>query len=445
MIRVAPSELVVEDRTWERLERTLAGAPNDVVGVAAAVHPLPAGSSSLVMAERAGLVDPELEAHPGGSIRGAVVLRDGLDLEVEVDDGHVVVEPCRLLLDRSAPVHDPWADVALSAPSSPAASSPFPRRPVVVFLTSRSDERELDRLVMTVNELAERGDVEPRIASVAAPRGWKLTAPLPLDSGALARLKPDVLVAMDADTHELAAAAAEHARRTAVVHAELPSDDGVEWIPGRHGSDVGRLRARVGHHLSAERWTHVARRLSTGPQPGPPVPQPVAPEPDGNAPPRLFAPLKMVTAMPAPDWWISAMADVGQDQLDHRVLAPSEISDAASTLLGVDVLVAGSASHVDLVEVVQRRRSLGRPTLLVLDKSDLGPADAKGVPSLSQSVRRRLEGADGAVTMTPAVVASLAPLGRAGFVVPRQAAVMPAFVARFAGWVRSVEQRRRTP
>jgi len=242
----------------ERLVRSLARAPRDVCAVAATPSPLPAGASYRTVAERA-------------------VLRPHGELEATQDDPPVVARrpgSGTVLRDPGAHAHDTSRPTGTPADAGPEGRSPFPWRPVVVFLDTTGDGARAEWAAALTDAMLAY-DVEGRLASSAAPEGMRLTRPCLPSAASLRALRPDVVVALDDDAVERAHEWCASDRNMVVVayDATLATVELVSWRIGRAS---GRLRARLGPAASPPAVAQLVRRLTAGPHP-------IAPGDEGDA------------------------------------------------------------------------------------------------------------------------------------------------------------------
>jgi hypothetical protein len=268
-----PTDLVIDPVTVDRLARQLAGAPDDVIGVVAPLADLPPGASTRTHAEWCSLLplDAATDAKvPGGapSIRGAVLLRAGL----ESSTGPGTLPAGVLRTDPGAVVHRAEVEPAADVDAASEGRSPFPRRPVVLFLALAGDPLPPDRL-QEIERLLDgllEAEVEPRLAGGGAEVRTRRHRPCAASAATVATLAPDVVVALDAAA--LTQAPAWCTRRgTVLVDMTGPPSDGdvelVSWQIDRHPT---RLRARVSPSVDAAALARLVNRLAAGPQPQPP-------------------------------------------------------------------------------------------------------------------------------------------------------------------------------
>ncbi len=277
-----PTDLVIDPVTVDRLVRQLEAAPGEVIGIVGPVAELPVGSSTRTHAEWRSL-EPFGEASDAEPVAqlvtGAVLLRDGLEATVAAD---TVTLPAGLVrTDPGAVVHRHRVEPAEDLPAGDEARSPFPWRPVVLFLATGTGPIAPDRLEqveLLVDDLLDV-DVEPRLATHGPVAGRRRQRPCAPNAATVAALAPDVIVALDESA--LAQAPAWCTRRGTVlvdmtrplpddeVDRELDEDiELISWQIGRHPT---RLRARVRPTIGAAALAQLVNRLAAGPQPAPPV------------------------------------------------------------------------------------------------------------------------------------------------------------------------------
>ncbi len=249
----------------DRLERALAAAPSTVAGVGAASGPLRPGGSYRTHAEWGALRPAHLEP-VAGPVAGAVLVRE--DVEHEVDGGQVhVAGP--VTLDPGAHVHDPLADPGPIEVAHGEGRSPFPVRPVVVFLAVEAGGGENRWALRLVNDLLTE-DVEARLAAAEVAEGPHLTRPCRPDPASIAALRPQVVVALDAGAAAVASPWCGSDRRTVVVEVDPVLGREPALVDWRIGRASGRLRARIGTSVGAATFAELVNRLCSGPHPVPP-------------------------------------------------------------------------------------------------------------------------------------------------------------------------------
>jgi hypothetical protein len=249
----------------DRLERALAAAPPTVAGVGAAAGPLPPGGSYRTHAEWRALRRAQPEA-VDGPFAGAVLVRE--EVEHEVDGGQVhVAGP--LAVDRGAHVHDPLSDPAPIEVAHAEGRSPFPVRPIVLFLAVEGGGGETEWARRLVNDLLAE-DVEARLAAAEVAEGAHLTRPCRPDPASVAALRPQVVVALDAGAAAVASPWCASDRRTVVVEVAPGLGEEPALVDWRIGRASGRLRARIGTSVGAATFAALVDRLCSGPHPVPP-------------------------------------------------------------------------------------------------------------------------------------------------------------------------------
>ena len=263
---VVPTGWVIDWIARDRLERSLAHAPADVAGVAAWSGPLPPGSSYRTCAEWLAVEDPLDRLTPAtGPIRGAVLVRAGVDAAVGA--GEVTVEG-RVMSVSGTHAHDPAAEIEELSRASAEGRSPFPVRPIVVFLDC--DGASEAWVAPLVNGLVE-SDVEARIASARIPGGPHLTRPCKASVESIRALRPDTVVTLDDGAREVADEWCGSERSTTIVDVDPDAGSVVTLVDWHIGRASGRLRARIRPDADAATVAALVSRLAAGPQPLPPA------------------------------------------------------------------------------------------------------------------------------------------------------------------------------
>ena len=246
-----PSELVLDEAAYLRLERQLASAPDEMLGVVAAQVELPPGSSARVRAERAAMAPmTKVTEAAGGVFDGAVLLRPGAGFELAATSVRVHDGP--LLIDRGAVAHDPWRLQPNLEVASPDGRPPFRWRPVVLLLGLETDLDLAETARGIANGLLAR-DVEARLAVPEVPEGFYLTRPCRPVAETVQALDPDVVIALDQS--------ALGGRLDVVRHQ--PVDHGHRADPGHHLRRPARLVA----HRRRPRPSAGPRRAGASPAP----------------------------------------------------------------------------------------------------------------------------------------------------------------------------------
>jgi hypothetical protein len=275
---VVPDYFVVDDNVRRRLRRQLDRADPDVAGVVAPPGPLAPGESFRVHAEWCAL-EPMSAVRPAHSqpVPGAALLRRGVDFTVRGD----AIEIARgtLLVDPGAHVHDRFAPPGTLAAASERGRSPFPRRPLVLFLgLDPAPDREAWAR-RAVNRLMRR-EVEARLATPTGdPGAVHLTRPCTPSEESVHALDPDVIIALDGDAARAAPSWCA-SRSTVIVSYEADATSAVELVPWVIGRASGRLRARIGPSVQPVELDTLVHRLSFGPQPAPPSNGTATPAPE---------------------------------------------------------------------------------------------------------------------------------------------------------------------
>jgi hypothetical protein len=266
---VVPAGLVLDEVARHRLERQLDRAAPHISGVVAPTGPLAAGASYRVCAEWRSLEPQTLAVElTSTSALGAMLLRPGVEFEVK--DRVVDVGRGTLVLDPGAHVHDPWQPIEELRVASEFGRSPFPRRPIVVFVGRQSDAKLADWARRLVNRLIRR-DVEARLALPIIADGLHLTCPLLPCEASMRALAPDAVVALDPEASALAQHWCRDERSTVFIELDPEQWTSAELVSWQIGRSSGRVRARIGRRIHAPALSALVRRLCAGPQPAPPV------------------------------------------------------------------------------------------------------------------------------------------------------------------------------
>lgn len=262
---VVPTGWVIDWIARDRLERALAHAPADVAGVAAWGGPLPPGSSYRTYAEWLALEDPLDRLSPAaGPIRGAVLVRAGVSTAVSATE---VTAEGRVMSVSGTHAHDPAAEIEELSPASAEGRSPFPVRPIVVFLACHGSPEAW--VAPLVNGLVE-SDVEARIASARIPGGPHLTRPCNASLESIRALRPDTVITLDDGAREVADEWCGSERSTTIVDVDPDADSVGTLVDWQIGRASGRLRARIRPDADAPTVAALVSRLAAGPQPLPP-------------------------------------------------------------------------------------------------------------------------------------------------------------------------------
>jgi hypothetical protein len=253
-----PEGWIVDHATRERLQRQLARAGPACAAVFAEWSELPPGTSHRVHSERRARAPESGMQPPGGrSVRGAAMVRPGV--EFEVGDDFVEVGHGALLTDRGATAHDPWRALGVLADASPLGH-PLANRPVVLFLGFERDPYLADWVRTMVNHLVGR-DVEGRIAVPAPTGGLHLTKPCAPTRESLRALEPEVIVALDDDAVERSAAWLGR-RRFGLVRLTPDTTAAVAVEPARIGWWRRGVQAKIGRGIDPASMADLARDMA---------------------------------------------------------------------------------------------------------------------------------------------------------------------------------------
>lgn len=390
---VVPEGLVIDQVARARLDQQLDLQPPEVVGVAAEVGELPAGSSYRVEAEWRSLAPISALVEPTGPVRGAVLLRR--NTRFEVSDGLVGVDG-PIVVDHGTHVHDPQTPLGSLRVASQQGRPPFPRRPVAVFAATEPDAEIADWARRMVNRLVRR-EVEARLAFPAIADGMDLTRPCLVGAESIAALAPDVIVALDAGAAAQAGAWCGSDRATVVI--ELIDDLTftqrlVSWQIDRAR---GRVRAQVSRRVGTPALATLVRRLCAGPQPIAPTDeaadaaahQPAVRENWGaRAAARTTCVVVTGELNPAATTRWAGLTDhfeaAGVGVVKVRIEAGVPRGAHSASL----VVLAGVEGLPAITELVEERNAQQLPTVVDVDATDIVAAG---------------DGADGSLTISPAV------------------------------------------
>ncbi|MGH2637372.1 MAG: hypothetical protein ACRDHU_14665, partial [Actinomycetota bacterium] len=332
---------------------------------------LPPGASYRVHAEW-GVLDPlSAVAESEGPARGVALLRPGV--EYEAREGGVEIGTRALLVDRGARAHDPWRPIGGLDVASELGRPPFPRRPVVTFLSCDVEAGLAEWARKLVNRLVRR-DVEARLAMPDVAEGLHLTRPcLPCEASVQA-LAPDVLITLDESAVAHAQSWCGTARSTVIVELVPELPEPVHLLPWQIGRASGRLRAQINRRVNANALVALVHRLCAGPHPMPPVDR--AEPAEGEARPVTGRQRSCAVVMRADGNHISSRS---QGLVDHlsaggitTELMPTSRDPNVPAALAADLVVLiGAHDEESIVDLIATRRAAGRPTVVDIVPTDL--------------------------------------------------------------------------
>jgi len=401
---VVPEGLVLDEVARQRLERQLDRSAHDVSGVVAPTAPLPPGASYRVCAEWRSL-EPDTVAVEltSTSARGAVLLRPGVGFAVT--DGVVDVAAGTLVLDPGAHVHDPRQPIEELRVASELGRSPFPRRPLVLFVGSEQDAKLADWARRLVNRLIRR-DVEARLALPTIAEGLHLTSPLLPCEASMRALAPDAVVVLDPEASARAQHWCRNQRSTVFIELDRTQWTGAELVSWQIGHSSGRVRARIGPRIDAAAFSAVVRRLCAGPQPAPPV--------DGAVPERRplsrWRRAREVSGARRSCALVTGSLDAAstaraEGLVDHMSAVGITVGvmptggDLPAGVATASLVVLTGIEDVDAVsELIAMRKEAGRPTVLDVGPRDLVASESAELPLSLTGDAARLARACGLVT-----------------------------------------------
>jgi hypothetical protein len=380
---IHPEGLVIAELVQDRMARQLEQAPSRVAGIVAEMDELPPGSSYRVEAEWRVLDSPSDTHEPTANpVHGAVLVRGGVRAEVR---GDVVDVEGELLVDRGACVHDTRRAIGGLDVASERGRSPFPQRPLVVFVAGERDDDLADWARQLVNELVRR-DVEGRLALPNVATGLHLTRSCSPCEASIRALAPDVVVALDALAAAQVPGWCGADRSTVIIELHPELSVRAELVPWQVGRASGRLRARIGSHIDARTLVDLVRRLCAGPHPMPPTASAEAQPSIDEATmkdrrvraagvPPLPTPARDVVLLGTTEAATSARADALVDHLSAAGVAvatpPLSRRTPASARTAALVLLMGVPDAAWLDELIAARAAEGKATVLDLVAADL--------------------------------------------------------------------------
>ncbi len=422
---VVPAGLVLDEVARQRLERQLDRAAPHIAGVVGAIGPLAPGASSRVSAEWRSLepIDAALEL-TATSARGVMLLRPGVEFAVTDDVVHVPLGT--LVLDPGAHVHDPWQPIEELRVASELGRSPFPRRPIVVFVGRQSDAKVADWARRLVNRLIRR-DIEARLALPIVAPGLQLTCPVLPSEASIRALAPDAVVALDAEASAQAQHWCRDERSTVFIELDRELSSSMQLVSWQIGHSSGRVRARIGRRIDAPGLAALVRRLCAGPHPAPPVEWRGSGEAHDPArqKTRELSNARRSCAVVTGSLDTAGAARV-EGMLDHmsavgltagvlpidRDLPAGAATASVVVLTGIDDLDAVS-------DLVAARAEAHRPTVFDVGPRDLSSSENADVPPSLRAGAARLALACGLATSGGgAMHAALRDLGARALVVP---------------------------
>ncbi len=427
---VVPAGLIIDASVCARLERRLAAAPETVIGIAGEISDLAPGASYRVHVEWKSLEPSRLTpAGSTNSVRGAVLLRPGVAFDVR--DGRVVVAPeqaagnaldASVLVDAGAPVLDPRAGVESLEDASELGRSPFPRRPVVIFLGCEAGF-DADWVRQLANRLIRR-DIEARIAIPDPAVGFHRTRPCLPTEASVRALAPDVIVTLDRTAAAQVDAWCAGSRSTVVVDFDRNLPDAMELVSWQIGRAQGRLRARIGPHIDVPAFAALVIRLCAGPQPIPPSDEKMLL--DSRRPVRERRP-DAVTSEGASGCVVltGSLDAAGRARVDGLVdnIAATGASVVVLPAIGTVPGAAREAAVLVLVGVapgpeidglIAERHEADRSTVVDLAVADLAP----GEPCLTPAAAARVRACGRVVSPAGALHTAARSLGVRALVVP---------------------------
>jgi hypothetical protein len=366
---VSPAELVIDARARARL----AGHPDRgdpaVSAIVAPVSSLAPGGSYRTHAEWCALEAAKATDATDVPVEGVAIVRVGV--KHSVDDRIVKVDAGKVLVDATAPSHDPWGDIGSPEPASERGRSPFPRRPLVLFLGLEADLARAVWARNLVNELIGE-EIEPRLCVPSVPAGPHLTRPCAPTRESVRALRPDLVVTLDDTAAREAASWCDH-RSTITIQHTGERTLATELVPWRLGVAEGRLRGLIGSAVRAGELADICRRLRAGPLPVPPPAREPQVRVTSVAAPRRTQPT--TSALPSVAVVRSSWDDP-DDRLERFVVEASALG-APTAKVSADeihraeeydaVIVSGRIATDAALDLVAARTAAGRRTIVDVD------------------------------------------------------------------------------
>jgi hypothetical protein len=387
---VIPQGFVLDPLTVSRLHEQLHASPDDVSGVIAPTGMLPPGASYRSHAEHRSLQPLDAVFVTDEPVPGAALVRSAASHRLE--GASLVVDRGRVLVDPGCHAHDPEVSTDPVEDAVPEGRSPFPRRPIVLFVALEPDVGQAVWARNLVNDLLAH-DTEARLATVSNPGGRHLTRPCRPSRETVRALQPDVVIALDDTAAEQVPSWCDR-RSTAVIHHTGERTLSTELVSWRIGEGTGRLRALIGGAVDAPTLTALCSRLCGMPPPVPPDDEePVV------APPRVRVARDRLTVAVVRD--TARRAD--GDRLDaflaeaRAIGERASVFDSADALSAVDcdaVLLSDTVDAIVGEELISARSAAGRRTLVDVASPD-SPSGlvlrAGGATAPTLSIRSSLE------------------------------------------------------
>ena len=283
-----PPGWMIDPLALDRLTARLSTCTDDIAAIVAPLSVTPAGASYRTHAERLCLQPPDVAFVSEEPVRGAALLR--APDRCTFADGVLAATDGLVLVDPGAPVHDPMGAIDTVGSATPAGRSPFPRRPIVVFVGLEHDVGVGVWSRNVVNGLLAE-DVEGRLAVSSPPDGPHLTGPCLPTAETIRALRPDVVVTLDDTAADTVPAWCDQ-RSTVLVHHTGERTLSTELVSWRIGDADGRLRALIGRATSAAELAALVSRLTSGPMP-------IAPYVDDEGDLLVAPPTKRPTTRPS--------------------------------------------------------------------------------------------------------------------------------------------------
>jgi glycosyltransferase involved in cell wall biosynthesis len=415
---VVPECFVIDDGVRRRLRNQLDRADPEVAGIVAPRGPLWPGESFRVHAEWCALEPMSAVRHAHSqAVPGAALLRPGVDFTVRGDA--VEVADGTLLVDPGTHVHDRLSSVGTLAAGSERGRSPFPRRPLVLFLGLDAAPVREGWARRAVNRLTRR-EVEARLATPTGDAGgMHLTRPCTPSEESVHALDPDVIITLDEDAAR-AAPGWCRSRSTVIVSYEASATSAVELVPWIIGRALGRLRARVGPSVQPVELDSLVHRLSFGPQPAPPSNGAPTTAPDPLRASVVKERREMTVVIAGDDPGVRARTRGLVDQLladgvRVEVVAATDLRRARDAR----VLLVVAADDSDALDTLIAERAIAElVTVLECGTADLDADASADSPTLTERALARARACGAAISAPGAVHRAIRKAGVRSLAVP---------------------------
>jgi hypothetical protein len=400
-----PPGWAIDPLVVDRLTARLADCETDTVAAVAPLSTTPSGASYRTHAERLCLQPGDAAFLTDAPVQGAALVR--LPDRCAFADGIVRATSGRLLVDPGATVHDAMGTTAIVASATAEGRSPFPRRPLVLFIGIDHDLGVGVWARNLVNALLAT-DVEARLAVATRPGGPHLTGPCLPTADTVRALRPDVVVTLDDDAADAVPEWCDQ-RSTVIVHHTGERTLTAELVSWRIGDADGRLRALLGRAVDPGELAALVSRLTSGPMP-------IAPLVDEDGELLVAPPTKRPATRPGRrEVTVVRPSNRGGARLDAFVAEAAALGARARTvtsaavdeLIEHDVVMLSEDVDVEVGSAIALARSrVGRKTIVDVTRPTVPELAAfcAAATASREAVHDALEAAGIPVRMLPPLV-----------------------------------------